>query len=81
VIICDNDSHPPVLSLDRRDGRPPEAPVVIEDGVWIGMRCTILKGVTVGRNTIVAAGSLVTRDLPANVLAGGVPAKPMRQLS
>jgi acetyltransferase-like isoleucine patch superfamily enzyme len=81
VIICDNDSHPPVLSLDRRDGRPPEAPVVIEDGVWIGMRCTILKGVSVGRNTIVAAGSLVTRDLPANVLAGGVPAKPMRQLS
>lgn len=80
VIVCDNDSHPPVLSMHLRDGRPPEGPIVIEDCVWIGMRSMILKGVTIGRNTIVAAGSVVTRNLPANVLAGGSPARVIRDL-
>jgi maltose O-acetyltransferase len=80
VIVCDNDSHPPVLPLHLRDGRPPEAPVVIEDCVWVGMRSTVMKGVTIGSNTIVAAGSIVTRSLPANVLAGGVPARVIRDL-
>ena len=61
------------------DGRPQPAPagrdIVIGDGVWLGARCMVLPGVTVGRGTIVSAGSVVTRDcLPDSVYAG-VPAR------
>ena len=49
-------------------------PVVIEDGVWIGARVTILGGVTIGKNSAVAAGSVVTRNVPPYTLVGGVPA-------
>jgi maltose O-acetyltransferase len=45
------------------------------------MRSIVLKGVTIGDNTIIAAGSIVTTDLPANVLAGGIPAKLIRTLA
>lgn len=48
--------------------------VTIEDNVWIGAHATICPGVTIGSNSIVAAGAVVTRDVPANVVVGGVPA-------
>lgn len=51
------------------------APVVIEDNVWIGSRVTVLPGVTIGRGAVVAAGSVVTRDVPALAVIGGVPAR------
>ncbi|GAB2919575.1 DapH/DapD/GlmU-related protein [Streptomyces heilongjiangensis] len=51
------------------------APVTIEDNVWLGFHITLLPGVSVGRNSIVAAGAVVARSLPENVLAAGVPAK------
>lgn len=51
------------------------SPIVIEDEVWLGAGVTILPGVTVGRGSIVAAGAVVTRDVPPGVLVGGVPAK------
>ncbi|MDP4184988.1 MAG: sugar O-acetyltransferase [Bacteroidota bacterium] len=50
-------------------------PIVIKRNVWIGAAATILPGITVGENAVVAAGALVTRDVPANVVVGGVPAK------
>jgi acetyltransferase-like isoleucine patch superfamily enzyme len=50
-------------------------PVVIEDHVWIGTRATILPGVTLGRGSVVAAGSVVTRDVPALSIVAGVPAR------
>ena len=56
------------------------APVVIEDNVWLGANVTVLKGVRIGRDSVVAAGSVVTRDLPAGVLAAGVPAKVIKDL-
>ena len=56
-------------------------PIHIEDGVWIGARATILPGVTVGRGAVIAAGALVNRDVPANTMVAGVPAKPIRDLS
>jgi acetyltransferase-like isoleucine patch superfamily enzyme len=51
------------------------APIVVEDDVWIGMNCTILPGVRIGRGAIVAAGALVRRDVAPYEIVGGVPAR------
>lgn len=56
------------------------SPVVIEAGCWLGARVTILRGVTIGAGSMIAAGSVVTRDVPQGVLAAGVPAKIVRHL-
>lgn len=52
-----------------------DAPVVIEDDCWIGANVTILKGVTIGRGSVVAAGAVVTKSFPPYSIIGGVPAK------
>jgi acetyltransferase-like isoleucine patch superfamily enzyme len=54
--------------------------ILIKRNVWIGAGATILPGVTVGENSIVAAGALVNRDVPANTIVGGVPAKIIRAI-
>ena len=51
------------------------APIVIGDHVWIGMNVIVLKGVTIGEGSIVAAGSVVNKDVPPHCLVAGVPAK------
>ena len=51
------------------------APIVIENGAWIGARATILPGVTIGAGSVVAAGAVVAKSVPPNTLVGGVPAK------
>jgi len=56
------------------------APVTIEDDVWIGFKSSILKGVTIGRGAVVAAGSVVTKDVPAFTLVGGNPARFIKDL-
>lgn len=56
-------------------------PVKIGDGVWLGARCTILPGVTVGEGAVVAAGAVIAEDVPPNCLVGGVPARVIRELS
>ena len=55
-------------------------PVVISDDVWIGANAVILPGVTIGRHAVVAAGAIVTKDVPDNTLVGGVPAKFIKTL-
>lgn len=55
-------------------------PIHIGNGAWLGARCTILPGVTIGSGAVVAAGSLVTKDVPPNTLVGGVPARQIRLL-
>lgn len=55
-------------------------PIVIEKGVWIAAGVTIIGGVTVGENSVVAAGSVVTRDVPPNTLVGGNPARVIRSI-
>lgn len=54
------------------------APIVVGRKVWIGSNATILQGVTIGDNAIVAAGAVVTKDVPANTVVGGVPARVLR---
>ena len=65
---------------DHRCGKLTPAPIIIEDGSWIGARATILPGVTIGRGSVVSVGSAVSADVPANRVVGGVPARPVKQL-
>lgn len=65
----------------RRSGSLQALPVRIGDGAWLGARSTILPGVTVGEGAAVAAGAVVTKDVPPNCLVAGVPARVIRQLS
>lgn len=58
-----------------------KGPVVIEDNVWIGQGACIMPGVTVGKNAIIGANAVVTKDVPANAVVGGVPAQIIRILS
>ena len=73
-LIMDTDFH------DANDHTQPSVaqPVVIEDDVWLAARVTILKGVRIGRGSVVAAGAVVTRDVSPFTLVGGVPAKFIR---
>jgi len=77
--ICDSDFHQIVL----KDGTRPEVtkPVRIEDDVWIGHGVLITKGVRIGRNSVVAAGAVVRRDMPPNSLVAGNPARPVGQIT
>ena len=56
------------------------APIVLGRNVWVGSHSTILQGVTVGEGAIIAAGSVVTKDVPPRTIVGGVPAKPIRKI-
>lgn len=56
------------------------APIVIGKNVWIGANATVLPGVTIGANSIIAAGAVVTKDVPENVTVGGVPAKVIKTI-
>ncbi|NCD40818.1 MAG: acyltransferase [Bacteroidia bacterium] len=55
--------------------------VVIEDNVWIGAKSIVLSGITVGKGSVIGAGSVVTRDVPPHTLVCGVPARSVRQLT
>jgi tetrahydrodipicolinate N-acetyltransferase len=75
LLILDRNEH----GIEQREVAPPAAPVIIEDHVWIGSRAIILPGVRIGRHAAIGAGSVVTRDIPANCLAVGNPARVVRQ--
>lgn len=70
VMIRDSNNH-----TIAYEGYVKDAPIVICDKVWIGARATILCGVTIGEGSVIASGSVVTKDVPAHCLVGGVPAK------
>jgi acetyltransferase-like isoleucine patch superfamily enzyme len=67
--------HPVALP---RWGKTEDAPIVIEDDVWIGAGAIVLPGVTIGRGAVVAAGAVVTADVPPFTVVGGVPAKTIK---
>lgn len=77
VYITDSDWHG---IYDRTKPPTGATPVSIGDNVWLGDRCTVLKGVTIGRNSIVAANAVVTRDVPADVVVAGNPATVVKSL-
>lgn len=72
--LMDTDSH----GVEGREVK--EAPIVIGDGSWIGARAIILPGVTIGRRCLVAAGAVVSRDVPDDTLVAGNPAREVRTL-
>lgn len=82
-ILIDTDAHDMnyVNRRSPRTDRCASSPIIIEDDVFIGVNCIILKGVTIGARSIIAAGSVVTKSIPANCIAGGNPAKVIRFLS
>jgi acetyltransferase-like isoleucine patch superfamily enzyme len=74
VIIMDTDQHE-IPGTDMK-----AKPVHIGDHVWIGSRAIVLKGVTIGPGAVVAAGSVVTKDVPARAIVAGIPAKVVREM-
>jgi len=77
TMVIDSDVHPMIVDGQQR---PVQGPVHIGDRVFIGAHCIILKGVTIGSDTVIGAGSLVTRDVPDHVLALGRPARVHRRI-
>jgi acetyltransferase-like isoleucine patch superfamily enzyme len=75
VTIRDSDNH----TVTSNTNYAMTKPVYIGNHVWIGMNAMILKGVTIGDGAIIAAGSVVTRDVPSKCLAAGVPAKVIKE--
>jgi acetyltransferase-like isoleucine patch superfamily enzyme len=68
------------LSLDTRNTTYP-SPVNIGENVWVGSNATILPGVTIGNSSVVAAGAVVTKDVPENTVVAGVPAKVVKKIN
>jgi acetyltransferase-like isoleucine patch superfamily enzyme len=77
TIILDSDFH----DVNDHFAEGKSGDIVIEDNVWIATRSTILKGVTIGKGSVVAAGSVVTRNVPPGTIVAGVPAKVIKQLN
>ena len=74
--LMDGDFH----GVQDRDGAAANRPIVIEDDVWLATRAMVLKGVTIGRGAVVAAGAVVTKDVEAHTVVAGVPARVVRRL-
>ncbi len=72
-----SEGHP--VSPDERHSLIPK-PIHIKKNAWIGANATILHGVIIGENSVVAAGSVVSKDVPDNVIVGGTPAKIIREI-
>lgn len=79
-VTIDAGTHPIHPEL-RRKAVQYNMPVVIEDNVWIGAGAIILPGVRIGENTVIGAGSVVTKDIPSNVVAIGSPCRVMRDIN
>jgi acetyltransferase-like isoleucine patch superfamily enzyme len=84
VTLADTDFHA-LNPVNRRYNRNPDEiavrPILIEDNVFIGADVVVLKGVTIGKNSVIGAGSVVTRDIPENTIAAGNPAKVIKLIT
>lgn len=79
VVIVDSDFHDTNPAM-RRSSPGPSEPVRIGNNVWIGSRAMVLKGVSIGENSVIGAKSLVTHDIPPNCIAAGIPAKVIKTI-
>lgn len=80
VLITDTDAHPMDYMAHRTSNEGTKsAPIVIEDDVWMGTHSIILKGVTIGARSIIGAGSVVTKNIPPNCVAGGNPCRVIKK--
>lgn len=79
-VVISTTGHP-IYPPMRDKGAQFSLPVVIKDHVWIGSNVTIMPGVTIGENSVIGAGSVVTRDIPDNVVACGVPCRVLREIT
>lgn len=70
----------PLDAKTRNKGIEYAKPIIVGDNVWFGGGVSVLAGVTIGDNTVIGAGSVVTKDIPSNTLAVGNPCKPIRTL-
>lgn len=80
-VLIHTGSHEIGNTSSRRAGTGFSREITIGDGTWIGARATVLAGVTIGKGVVIGAGSLVTSDIPDNVLAFGSPCKVVRSLN
>lgn len=71
----------PIDPVKRKSGLESALPVVIESGVWLGGGVIVCPGVTIGANSVIGAGSVVTKSIPANVVAAGNPCQIIRNIS
>ncbi|MFQ9923865.1 MAG: sugar O-acetyltransferase [Beduini sp.] len=71
----------PILPELRLQAYQYNMPVHIKKNVWLGAGCIVLPGVTIGENTVIGAGSVVTKDIPANVVAAGTPCRVLREIN
>ena len=78
VTLCTT-GHP--IAPDHRGDGMYSFPITICDNVWIGANTVVMPGVTIGENSVIGAGSIVTRDIPANVVAFGSPCKVFREIN
>jgi acetyltransferase-like isoleucine patch superfamily enzyme len=76
VMVMDTDFH----RVEDKSWDTSGQPVILEERVWLGNRSIILKGVTIGHDSVVAAGSVVTQDVPPRTIVAGVPAKVIRAI-
>ena len=77
--ISDTDNHA-IDPLLRHSGKPETAPIFIEDNVWLGVNVVVLKGVTIGKNSVIGANSLVLSNIPENVIAIGNPCRVIKKI-
>ncbi len=80
VLLTDTDAHPMDYMARRTTNEGTQsAPIVIEDDVWVGAHSVVLKGVTIGARSIVGAGSVVTKSIPADCVAAGNPCRVIKR--
>jgi acetyltransferase-like isoleucine patch superfamily enzyme len=78
VLMMDNDYHN--LDPDKRLEMPESRPIILEENVWLGSHAIVLRGVRIGSGSVVAAGSVVTKNVLPRTLVAGVPAKIIKEL-